>query len=644
MRVVVISAIRGILIGAAAAAVLAAIALPALGQASAPPDAQATAATADSDPPSLAGRLSYVEGAVSLQPAGLGDWNAAPVNQPLTAGDALWSDSGSRAEVDLGLAMLRLDARSSIAVLDLSDRAVQLRLDAGTMDIVVSDLSSVGGFEIDAPNAAVLLLRPGEYRLSVDSAGNSNVIIRNGQAQVQASDQKMMSLLTGQSAVYGSNGSYALAQAGPPDDFDNWCLQRQARWSQDEAADPYVASDMVGTDDLEDYGQWQQQPDYGEVWFPTGVAAGWAPYSSGHWVWIAPWGWTWVDAAPWGFAPYHYGRWSYIGQRWGWVPGPRGAHPVYAPALVAWVGGPGAGGAISLGGGAAVGWVALAPGEVYLPSYHSSARYLQNVNLSNSGRISPGLVSTVTANPALQNRYANRNAPGALTVVPQINFTAGQQVARHRIDPPPQFQSATPMARVPGIVPERASVLGELSLDRIRTPPSPITGRTVVMHRQPPPPLPSYQQQQPAIQANGGQPLSATQVQALRNGQPVRPIAPSAVIPAKAPTTVTAHRGVPAPQSQGGVPPVNEATQRDRDLQQNRQALLREQQAEEQLAQQTLQQQRQQQQLQKLQQQQTQQQAQQQVQQPQRQSQPATAPPRPETAVKRVPEPPSEQR
>ena len=636
---------RAVFISAAAAAILGAIALPALGQASAPPDAQAITAATDSDPPSRAGRLSYVEGAVSLQPAGLGDWNAAPVNQPLTAGDALWSDSGSRAEVDLGLGMLRLDARSSIAVLDLSDRAVQLRLDAGTMDIVVSDLSSVDGFEIDAPNAAVVLLRPGEYRFSVDSAGNTNVIIRNGQAQVQGSDQQMMSLLTGQSAVYGSNGSYALAQAGPPDDFDNWCLQRQARWSQDEAADQYLASDMVGADDLEDYGQWQQQPDYGEVWFPTGVAAGWAPYSSGHWVWIAPWGWTWVDAAPWGFAPYHYGRWSYIGQRWGWVPGPRGAHPVYAPALVAWVGGPGAGGAISLGGGAAVGWVALAPGEVYLPSYHSSARYLQNVNLSNSGKISAGLVSTVTANPALQNRYANRNAPGALTVVPQINFTAGQQVARHRIDPPPQFQSATPMARVPGIVPERASVLGELSLDRIRTPPSLITGRTVVMHRQPPPPLPSYQQQQPAIQANGGQPLSATQLQALRNGQPVRPIAPPA-LPAKPPTTVTAHRSVPAPQSQGSAPPASAATQRDRDLQQNRQALLREQQAEEQLAQQTLQQQRQQQQqLQKLQQQQTQQQGQQQVQQPQHQSQPATAPPpRPETAVKRVPEPPSEQR
>src|SRR5665213_3713712 len=108
---------------------------------------------ADSDPPSRAARLSYLEGSVSLQPAGVEDWNAAPLNQPLTAGDALWSDHGSHAEADLGSAVVRLDENSSITLLDLSDQAVQLRLNAGAVDVHVSSLDSGDAFEIDAPNA-----------------------------------------------------------------------------------------------------------------------------------------------------------------------------------------------------------------------------------------------------------------------------------------------------------------------------------------------------------------------------------------------------------------------------------------------------------------------------------------------------------
>jgi len=146
-------------------------------------------------------------------------------------GDALWSDTGSRAEMDLGPAVVRVDARSSVALLDLSDRAIQLRLDAGSVDISVNDASGSGAFEIDAPNAAVLLLRAGEYRLSVDNAGNTSVAVRSGQATVQSGDQQTMNLATGQRGFYGMNGSYAVAQAGAPDDFDRWSQQRQAHWT-----------------------------------------------------------------------------------------------------------------------------------------------------------------------------------------------------------------------------------------------------------------------------------------------------------------------------------------------------------------------------------------------------------------------------
>ena len=504
------------------------------------------------DPPMRAGRIAWIEGAVSLRPAGLPDWNAAPLNQPLTTGDAIWSDTGARSELDLGQARVRLDERSSVALLELSDRAVQLRLDAGAIDVSVSDVADLDAFEIDAPSAAVSLLRPGEYRLTVDNAGSTSISVRTGQAQVQGGEQPSINLSTGQRGLFGAGGSYALTQAGPPDDFDLWCQQRQARWAQEQAAtQQYVSSDVVGYEDLDDYGQWQSEPDYGYVWFPAQVPAYWVPYSAGHWVWIRPWGWSWVDEAPWGFAPFHYGRWCHIGHRWGWVPAPPHQRAVYAPALVAWIGGPGSGGATALGGGLAVGWLPLAPGEVFVPGYRTSPRYLQNVNMSNSRQLNPGVIANFAANPTQPYRYINREVPGAITAVPQVSFTAGQSTARHRINAATTWQSATPVARAPTIAPERQSMLGALTLDHVATPPAAVLDRNIVTHRMP-----------PQSAASAGLARSTAS-----------PLAAAPPLPSAPPLP----RAPPPPPGTGP----NVFQQRDREIEQERLTQLREQQTQQ---------------------------------------------------------------
>ena len=120
------------------------------------------------------------------------------------------------------------------------------------------------------------------------------------------------------------------------DDFDRYCLDRDRRLDR-SASLRYLDDDVVGYQDLDEYGNWRQVRSYGNVWFPDRVDADWAPYRDGHWVWQEPWGWTWVDDAPWGFAPSHYGRWLNVSNRWGWIWGPRNVRPVYAPALVAFV-------------------------------------------------------------------------------------------------------------------------------------------------------------------------------------------------------------------------------------------------------------------------------------------------------------------
>ena len=133
---------------------------------------------------------------------------------------------------------------------------------------------------------------------------------------------------------------------GGPDEFDSWSLERDRRdAARGVFARPpqYVSPEVTGYQDLDDNGSWSSEPEYGYVWTPRRVAADWSPYRYGRWVWVAPWGWTWIDDAPWGYAPFHYGRWAHVRNRWCWVPGPRHVRAVYAPALVGWVGSPGVG-------------------------------------------------------------------------------------------------------------------------------------------------------------------------------------------------------------------------------------------------------------------------------------------------------------
>ena len=119
---------------------------------------------------------------------------------------------------------------------------------------------------------------------------------------------------------------------------------------------------------------WETAPEYGAVWYPASVASDWAPYRNGYWTDVGAWGPTWVDYAPWGYAPFHYGRWVWRGSYWGWVPGPVAVRPVYAPALVVFVGGPRFSISVSVGnrGPGYVGWFPLGPREVYVPTYRTS--------------------------------------------------------------------------------------------------------------------------------------------------------------------------------------------------------------------------------------------------------------------------------
>jgi hypothetical protein len=350
----------------------------------------------DDDPPSRVARLAYAQGSVSFQPAGTDDWVTAGLNRPVTTGDQLWSDRDGRVELQLDGSLIRLSNGTGFSFLNLSDNVTQIQLSTGTILVQVRRLDDDETYEIDTPNLAFSVLRPGLYRISVNDSGDSTAIrISSGQGEVTGGGIAYSVRAHEYATFNGTDQLDANSEnySGDGDPFDRWAADRDNRYQNSKSAQ-YVSPDVVGYEDLDDHGDWRQAGEYGNVWFPRTAAPDWAPYHYGHWDYIEPWGYTWVDDEPWGFAPFHYGRWVSYQGRWGWIPAPPRAQgvvyvrPVYAPALVAWVGGPQFAIGVGVGGGyaagASVGWFALGPREVYVPSYRVSQRYVDNVNVSNT--------------------------------------------------------------------------------------------------------------------------------------------------------------------------------------------------------------------------------------------------------------------
>jgi hypothetical protein len=441
----------------------------------------------EADPPDRAARVSYVDGNVSMQPAGEEDWTAAILNRPLTTGDKLWTESGSRAEIQVGPAAVRMDSDTGLSFLNVDDDTIQMRMTAGVMSVSVHWLEGNDHIEVDTPNVAVTLLRPGTYRVEVDDRGDTTVLkISEGEAEANAPGNDV--IVHNQQVVTFRGYDQLSAQfgtLGAPDEFDAWSLERDRRSDRmaSSRTSEYVSPDVTGYEDLEDNGTWSSEAEYGYVWTPTHVVAGWAPYQFGRWVWVSPWGWTWIDDSPWGYAPFHYGRWASIRNRWCWVPGPRAVRAVYAPALVGWVGSPGSVN-VSLGGGG-LAWFPLAPREVYVPARRYSPRYVERVNVTNT-YVSRAHIKDVIGNVVHDVNYRNRAVPGAVTVVSRNAFTNSERVDRNRVRvTQEEILRSRVSASAPQIAPVRESRLGG-TRTYVRPPPQAIAERQVIVKRNPP--------------------------------------------------------------------------------------------------------------------------------------------------------------
>lgn len=359
------------------------IALPAFGQ--------------DDNPPAVAARIAWISGGVSLEAQGADYWTGAPLNYTMVGGDRIFTGGNGHAAIQSGGTDVRLWGGTDVTLTNLNEQYEQLGVAQGSVRVRVFDLAPQGAVEVDTPNGAVIIQEPGDYRVNVYPQQASLVEVYAGSVQISAPGTNQEVDQGEAVQLYGDNPvEVGAVDMPPPDGFDSWSADRD-RHIMDSPSARYVSRDMPGYDDLDDYGEWTPDSDYGPMWFPRNTPPGWQPYTTGYWAYVQPWGYTWEDSAPWGYAPFHYGRWVQWRGRWGWVPGPPRVRPVYAPAFVAFVGGgPGVG--IEVGGGGVAAWFPLGVAEPYVPWYRCSPEYVRRVNVTNVN-------ITVIHNVTIVNNY-----------------------------------------------------------------------------------------------------------------------------------------------------------------------------------------------------------------------------------------------
>lgn len=434
----------------------------------------------EGDPPSRVARISFLDGSVSLQPGGTGDWGAAAKNRPVTIGDKIWADKDSRLELQVGQAAIHVGSMTALSFLNLDENIMQVRIAEGAINFRVRELHEGDVYEVDTPNLAFTVKEAGAFRIDVNENGDATrVTVIRGQGEVTAGGQTY-AVHPGERAEFTGvdNPEYHTSSAPEPDGLDRWAADRDLREDHSASA-RYVSRDVPGYSDLDDYGTWNEQPDYGPVWYPTAVAPGWAPYSYGYWNWVGPWGWTWVDYSPWGFAPFHYGRWGFIGGRWGWCPGPFFARPVFGPAFVGFFGGP----RFGFGFGGGVGWFPLGFGEPFFPWFRCGGGFRERINVRNTFIRNVNIVHSTN----IRNfNFVNAHNVNAVTVASRTAFVNGQAINRGAAHITAASLRGAQVTNNVGFSPNRQSSIGAVNARaHIATPSSSVQNRSVMARTAP---------------------------------------------------------------------------------------------------------------------------------------------------------------
>src|SRR5471032_2527895 len=452
-------------------------------------------------------RISMLHGDISMQRADTGDWATASLNTPLVRGDQVATGEKSRAEIQLDYAnILRLSSRSQAKIADLTRTRIQLQVAQGYANYSMFK-GGEADVEIDTPNVSVHPLRTGRYRIQVNSDSETDVIVREGEAEV-TTPQGSTTVKKGQQiTIRGTNNpEYRVDGAPSKDDWDRFNSERDSE-IRDSASWGRTSPYYTGASDLDRHGRWVFIPGYGWVWQPY-QDINWAPYQSGRWVYEPYWGWTWVSYEPWGWAPYHYGRWFFYGSSWVWWPGPVSPRyrPIWAPAYVSFIGfGRGVGVGVGFGFGS-IGWLPCGPFDSFYPWYgrgfnRVSVVNITNINIRNGGGFAP--LGVRGRQPFVSNvnlALTNPRVRAGISGVPAGEFGRGNvQVARLNVREADLRESRMVTGNVPVVpTPESLRVGAESRIGQGGVQPK--TNDKFFTRNQPPPAAPAFHEQASQVQ------------------------------------------------------------------------------------------------------------------------------------------------
>jgi hypothetical protein len=503
-------------------------------------------AYAGGDPPGRVGRVTESQGQSWVYDTEANEWIALERNRPITSGDRIAVDADARLELRIGSTTVRLAGGSDFELRQLDDDHIDMALQSGGAAVRVRTPAVAREVQLSTPEGRFTSSGAGHYRVDRrDDASTASAL--SGEVRFE-SDDSALTVPAGRSAEFWregpSNATHYSWSELPQDEFGDWVARANREDDRVAAqnAPQYVSPEMTGWEDLDRNGRWDTHPDYGPIWMPTTVASGWAPYRYGHWAYVRPWGWTWVDDAPWGFAPFHYGRWLVVGGRWCWAPGRYVARPVYAPALVAWIGGPGYSATVVAGGSPYVGWVPLAPREPYYPHYATGGAYWRSVNYAQLN-LFPG--NTPHRPPAVPIVYSNQRVPNAVSVVPSTSLVAHRPVAPivAQVDPTVRNTFSTQPTRTHVPPPGVARPIAVPGSPLAQPPRSPV---------QPPPATPRTPS--PALMGQPSAPPAAAMPDPRRERRPVPPTVSGQPAPNAPTVRMAPGLSRPAPPAQVAPP------------------------------------------------------------------------------------------
>ncbi|MEO7538684.1 MAG: DUF6600 domain-containing protein [Pyrinomonadaceae bacterium] len=296
-------------------------------------------------------RISFIRGESKIRRAGLEEWEQMTLNLPIVEGDEI-ATGESRIEIQFdNQTHLRLAENSYLKVVTLKNNGIAVSLSLGTFVVRITSFDKDRTFfEVDAPSTTLAVQRSGSYRVDAGRQGGAEVRLsadNEGEARVYSANAGF-TLKSGRSArifIDGANaGEWEMNDVSrSSDEFGTWSSDRDsliAKRLSNAYYDRYYDRDIYGADDLDAYGQWVHTIDYGYIWRPYNSSisryADWSPYRYGHWRWMPPYGWIWVNDEPWGWATYHHGRWIWDAGSWCWSPYGyiRTSHSWWYPALV----------------------------------------------------------------------------------------------------------------------------------------------------------------------------------------------------------------------------------------------------------------------------------------------------------------------